>query len=269
METKFYETNAKAIRRKIIELTNRANMSHIGGALSIVDIVNALYFKIMNINPSNPEKNDRDKFILSKGHCGLALYSTLARRGYFSEEDLQSYCQDKSKFKGHVDIFTAPGIEATTGSLGHGLSMGAGMALANKINKNPGRVYVLLGDGECQEGSVWEAAITASRLGLDNLIAIIDANGLQGFNKCEDILPKNRLKDMWKSAGWSLKEINAHDYTEIMPCFESIPFRKSKPNLVFANSIKGKGVSFMENKLEWHYKSPNLAQLKEALEELK
>jgi len=266
----FLEQNARRIRATIAQVLHKTNSSHIGGALSVTDIVNALYFgDVINIDPKNPSDTQRDKVIMSKGHCSIALYTALGAKGYFPLEKLADYCQDGSNLKGHADLYSMPGIETTTGSLGHGLPIGTVMALANKMDGNPGRIYVIMSDGECQEGSVWEAAITASRMKLDNLITIIDANGLQAFERCENMFPNDNVKKMWKDSGWALREIDGHDYRQIIPALYNLPIEKNKPSLIFANTIKGKGVSFMEDRLEWHYKSPNAEQLKQILEELK
>jgi transketolase len=261
--------NANKMKMEIAKILEKTYGSHIGGDYSVLDILNVLYFKIMNIDPKNPKMINRDKLILSKGHNSLALYSILAKRGFFEEDKLQSYCQNGSCFEGHVNYHGIPGIEVSTGSLGHGLAVGIGMALANKKENNPGRIFVIVGDGECNEGSVWEAAILASRLKLDNLIVIVDANGSQGLNYADYVYGNIKLIEMWKSFGFSVRDINGHDYEELIKTFNQIAFEKDKPSLVYANTIKGKGISFMENKLEWHYKSPNKEQLKIIEEELK
>ena len=268
MEIEKLEQDAKEIREEILKIMHKSKSSHIGGAFSILDIINALYSNIMDINVGNPEDKNRDRFILSKGHCSIALYSILCKNGFFPKKRLENYCQEGKNLKGHIDIYSAPGIDSSAGSLGHGLSIGVGMALAGKYDKKNYRTFVVLGDGECQEGSIWEAAMSASRFELENLVAIVDVNQLQGYDRCEKILSPDKLKNLWKASGWSLKEIDAHDYRQILDVFSNIPFEKGKPNLVFANSIKGKGVSYMEGRLEWHYKSPNEDQLKQALEEL-
>jgi transketolase len=259
---------ANEMRLEIARLLEKTYGSHIGGDYSVLDILNALYFKILNVNPENPKMKERDKVILSKGHNSLALYNVLCRRGFFSNEILQGYCQNGSDLEGHVN-YGIPGVEVSSGSLGHGLAIGIGMAIANKNDKNPGRIFVVMGDGECNEGSIWEAAILGSRLKLDNLTVIVDANSFQGIDTTKEVYgSEKKLIEMWKATGFEVKEIDGHDYQEIIKTLENVPFQKEKPSLIFAHTIKGKGVSFMEDKLEWHYKSPNKEQLKIIEEEL-
>ena len=251
------EKKSREMRLEIAKILSRVNGSHIGGAYSVLDILNVLYFKIMNINPEDPLMPTRDKLIFSKGHAGIALYTVLSNRGFFSKEMLNSYCKNNSPLEGHVNYFNVPGIEVSTGSLGHGLAVGAGMALSNKNERNKGKVFVILSDGECQEGSVWEAAIFISRMQLDNLAVIVDANGWQGYDSTENIFGGERkLIELWQSSGFAIKEIDGHDYKQISHALENLPIKKNRPSLIYANTIKGKGVSFMEDKLEWHYKSP-------------
>jgi len=262
------ENRAKEMKLEIAKILEKTYGSHIGGDYSVLDILNTLYFKIMNVDEKDPNKKNRDRLILSKGHNALALYSVLCKKGFFKKEYLLSYCQNGSCFEGHVNSHV-PGVEVSTGSLGHGLAVGIGIAIANKNDKNPGRIFIILGDGECNEGSIWEAAILASRLKLDNLTVIVDSNKFQGIDSCEEVYGKNNLAKMWETFGFEVREIDGHNYSEIINTFSNIPFKEEKPSLVFANTIKGKGVSFMENKLEWHYKSPNKEQLKIIEEELK
>lgn len=256
------------IRKTTIDIVTRSKASHLGGSLSVVDILTALYFKIMNIDSININTNDRDKLILSKGHCCSALYSTLAHKGFIKIKGLERYCSDNGKMWGHATLNCILGVDATSGSLGHGLPIGLGMALANKIKKNENKVFVVLSDGECQEGTVWEAAMIASQLKLDNLIVIIDYNKLQAFGYVKDVVGLEPFSDKWSSFGWSVKNIDGNDIHEIVKSLEKIPFEKSKPSIIIANTIKGKGVSFMEDKLEWHYKCPNKEEQKIAIDEL-
>lgn len=259
---------AKQMRRDILKITSKSKTSHIGGSLSIVEILLTLYLKIMNINPKKPNSKNRDRFILSKGHCVIALYAVLSKKGFFSNSVLQEYCTNGGKLAGHPDIKSVPGIEASTGSLGHGLPIGVGMAIAAKYDKLSYKVFVLMSDGECNEGSVWEAAMNASRFKLDNLCIIVDSNKLQAFEKSDAILPSSSFVDKFSSFGCSVKEVNGHDFVQLKRIFDSLPFEKRKPSVIIAHTIKGKGVSFMEDRLEWHYKSPDEEQLQKALKEL-
>jgi transketolase len=263
-----YPQIAKEIRKKILKMMYESKAAHIGSCLSCVDILTTLYFRILKIDPKNPLAKNRDRFILSKGHAVAALYAVLAKRGFFPKEILDTYYQNGGKLPGHSTLGTVPGIEITTGSLGHGLSMGAGMALAGKRDEKKYRVFVLMSDGECEEGSTWEAALFAHHHKLDNLIGIVDYNKLQAFGKIEDILGLKPLSKKWRDFGWEVKEINGHDFSEIKKVFSKIPFKKGKPSLVIAHTIKGKGVPFMENKMEWHYYNLNKEQYQQALKEL-
>lgn len=261
--------NAKKIRIEIARILEKTHCSHIGSDYSVLDILNVLYFKIMKIDPERPFLAERDKLILSKGHASLALYTILAKRKFFSKEMLKNYVQNGSPFIGHVDSSDVPGVEVSTGSLGHGLAIGIGMALANKHDRNKGRIFIILGDGECNEGSIWESAILANRLKLDNLIVIVDANKLQGLVVTEETFGEAKLINLWKATGFGIKQINGHDYNELLESFQNLPIKAGSPSLIFANTVKGKGVSFMENMLEWHYKSPDKEQLRIIEEELK
>lgn len=263
-----YKEISKNIRKKALKMAFSAQGSHIGSALSCVDILAVLYFKTMIVDPQNPWAPDRDRFILSKGHAASALYATLSLRGFFSEKILNTYCKNKGKLGGHPSIHCMPGVEVSTGSLGHGLAMGAGMALAGKLDREKYRVFVLVSDGECDEGSVWETAMFASHHKLDNLVAIIDYNKLQAFGRTNKVLNLEPLKEKWLSFGWQAKEIYGHSFPQIERALNRIPFRKNKPNMIIAHTIKGKGISFMEDKLEWHYKSPNHEEYILALKEL-
>jgi len=259
---------AKEIRKKILKMMYESKAAHIGSCLSCVDILTVLYFKILKIDPKNPLAENRDRFILSKGHAVASLYAILSKRGFFPEEILDTYCQSGGKLPGHSTLGTVPGIEITTGSLGHGLSVGAGIALAGKRDEKKYRVFVLMSDGECEEGSIWEAALFAHHHKLDNLIGIVDYNKLQAFGRIKDILDLEPLFKKWQSFGWEVKEIDGHNFSEIEKVFSKIPFKKGKPSLVIAHTIKGKGVSFMENKMEWHYYNLNKEQYQQALKEL-
>ncbi len=263
-----YSQIAKEIRKKVLKMFFDSQTAHLGSSLSEVDILTVLYFKILSIDPKNPTAEDRDRFLLSKGHGAAGLYATLAQRGFFPESVLDTYCQDGGKLPGHSTRNCAPGVEVSTGSLGHGLPMAAGMALAGKRDGKNYRVFVLMSDGECEEGSVWEAALFASHHKLDNLIAIIDYNKLQAFGRTNEVLNLEPLKKKWEDFGWQVKEIDGHNFSEIENALSQIPFEKTKPSLVIANTVKGKGVSFIEDKLEWHYKNLTKEEYELALKEL-
>lgn len=263
-----YKKLSTEIRKKILKMIFNSRTSHIGSSLSIVDILVVLYFKVLFIDPKKPWSKDRDRLILSKGHACASLYATLALRGFFSEEILGTYCINGGMLPGHSTMHCAPGVEVSTGSLGHGLSMGVGMAMAAKNDSGKYRIFVILSDGECEEGSVWEAAMFAAHNRLDNLVAIVDYNKLQAFGRTEEVMGLEPLKDKWASFGWGVREINGHNFSEIEKTLSKLPFTKNKPSVIIADTIKGKGISFMENQLAWHYKSPNKKQLEEGLEEL-
>ena len=255
----------QALRKSIIYMTYYSKSSHVGSCLSIVDILYTLFFRVLNIDPENPKKMDRDKFILSKAHGSAALYATLAERGFFPKEYLNKYWIDNGILPGHLDMEAVAGIEVSAGSLGHGLSIGVGMAIANKQMKNTGKIYVLLGDGECNEGSVWEAIMLASTLKLDNLTAIVDFNKLQGFGRTNEVINQGNMAERWKAFAWEAYEVDGHKIEELE---ENFKLPQKGPKVVIAHTVKGKGVSFMEDKLEWHYKSLNEEELKLALREL-
>jgi transketolase len=253
------------IRKAILHMTHYSWSSHVGTCLSVVDILYTLYFKVLNIDPGNPRKDERDKFILSKGHGSAALYAVLAERGFFPKEYLDKFYIDGGILPGHLDRESVPGIEVSAGSLGHGLSIGVGMAVANRQMKKPGRVYVVLGDGECNEGSVWEAVMLASTLKLDNLTAIIDYNKLQSFGRTNEVINQANMAERWQAFGWEAHEVDGHRVDDI----ERVCGMPQKgPKIIVAHTVKGKGVSFMEDRLEWHYKSPNAAQFEDAVNEL-
>lgn len=236
----------------MVEALICAGCGHPGGAFSCIDILVALYFEVMNIDPGNPFRSDRDRFILSKGHSSVALYTALHLAGFIDLKTLLSFRQDNSLLCGHPDASKVPGVEANTGSLGHGLSVGVGLALAGKMNNDSYRVFVLMGDGETQEGSIWEAAMSASHYKLDNLIGIIDRNKIQIDGPTEKIMALEPYKDKWEAFGWKVREINGHNLQEIIMVLKAAPFVKGKPSLAIANTVKGKGISFMENNHEWH-----------------
>lgn len=255
---------SKRIRSKILKMVLDSKSSHIGSSLSIVEILVSLYFKILNIDPENPQKIDRDKFILSKGHGSAAFYATLSERGFFPSSYLDRYYTDDGLLPGHLDRI-APGIENAAGSLGHGLSLGVGMAIANHQTSNPGRIFVLLGDGECNEGSIWEGIMLASHLKLSNLTVIVDYNKIQSFGRTNEVINQEPIVKRWESFGWDVFDVDGHNFEELISAFEAA---QKGPKVIIANTIKGKGVSFMEDSLDWHYKSPTLEQYEQALMEL-
>jgi transketolase len=252
----FLKHKAMLIRKDIIEMIHSAQSGHPGGSLSAVEIVTALYFFVMNIDPQNPNWETRDRFILSKGHACPVLYAALADRGYFDKRHLATLRRYHSILQGHPDMNKTPGVDMTTGSLGNGLSIGVGMALSSILKNQRYNVYVLLGDGEIQEGMVWEAAMSAAQYNLHNLVAIIDYNGLQINGRVNDIMRIEPLADKWKSFGWYVVEIDGHDIEEILSAFGKANEARS-PVVIIANTVKGKGVSFMENDPEWHGRVPN------------
>jgi len=258
---------ATRIRSHALRMTSRAKSSHIGSSLSIADLLAVLYSEVLRIDPTRPDWPDRDRFILSKGHAAAAVYAALAEAGFFPLEWLDTFYTDGSRLAGHV-IYSVPGIEASTGSLGHGLSIGCGMALAGKRDNQPYRVFALLSDGECDEGSTWESALFAPHHQLDNLIAIVDYNKIQSFGNVKDVLDLEPLAEKWQSFGWAAREIDGHDIGQIEDALLNVPFTPGKPSCIIAHTVKGKGVSFMEGKLAWHYQPPSNDDLRRALAEL-
>lgn len=261
------ELTAKELRRDVVDMVYRAQSGHIGPAFSIADIVTALYFHVMRVDPQNPDWPDRDRLILSKGHACPILYAALAKRGFFPRDWLWTFRRLGTYLQGHPDMKKTPGVEMTSGSLGHGLSAGIGMALAAKIEGRNYKVYVILGDGEIQEGIVWEAAMAAPHLGLDNLIAIVDYNHFQSGGSTDDIMPLEPLKEKWVSFGWNCLEVDGHNMAEIVDRLE-MAGETSKPTVIIAHTIKGKGVSFMEHDNLWHMTAPNKEQYEQAMREL-
>ena len=259
---------ATKVRRHIVRMTNSGKSSHVGTSLSATDVLAVLYSNVLDVDAAEPNRQDRDRFVLSKGHGCAALYAVLAECGFFPVEWLESFCQDGSVLVGHVTHTHVPGVEVSAGSLGHGLSIASGMALAAKRDRAPYRVFTLLSDGECDEGSTWEPALFASHHHLDNLIAIIDYNKIQSLGRVEDVMELEPFADKWRSFGWSVLELDGHDVTAIEQAFARIPLEVDKPSCVIAHTIKGKGVSFMEDKLLWHYRSPQGEEYDAAMEEL-
>jgi transketolase len=258
---------AEHIRKRVIDIIFRAKGGHTGGALSSVDILTALYFGVLNVDPANPGKSDRDRFIMSKGHSVESLYGVLAEAGFFSEEVLKTYGQFNSILAGHPTR-KVPGIELNSGALGHGLSVGVGMAIAAKMDQSAFRIFVLMGDGEQGEGSVYEAAMSAGHYKLDNLIAIIDRNKLQISGNTEDVMTLEPMKQRWENLGWEVLEVDGHHLEQLVTTFRKLPVENLKPHLVIAHTVKGKGVSFIESKTKWHHGAPNQDQYNLAMEEI-
>jgi len=262
------EAVAKRLRRHIITMTGQAGSGHPGGSLSAVEIVTALYFRLLRHKPLDPEWSDRDRFILSKGHAAPLLYATLAECGYFPVDELTTLRQLDSRLQGHTDRTVTPGVEMSAGALGQGLSFAIGVALAGRLNLQSYRVHVLLGDGECDEGQVWEAAMAAAHFKVDNLVAIVDNNGQQigGWNR--DVMNLDPFNKKWQAFGWHVIEVNGHDLTQLIDAFDQAKLIKGQPSVIIAHTIKGKGVSFMENNPDFHGKAPNTEQVEIALREL-
>lgn len=259
---------ARKIRINALKAIHAAKSGHPGGSLSSADVLATLYFEVLNIDPKDPKKADRDKFVLSKGHAVPALYAALGERGFYEVSEMMSLRQVGSKFQGHPNMHKVPGVEMSTGSLGQGFSAAVGMAIAGKIDSNPGRVYVLAGDGEIQEGIVWEAAMQAAHRKLDNLVAIIDLNGLQIDGKVSDVKCVSPVDEKFKSFGWNVIVVDGHNYEELIAAFENAKKCEGVPTAIVARTHKGKGVSFMEDNAGWHGKAPSDEELATAIEEL-
>ena len=270
-EITYDELTQKAlkIRKNSVDMIYRAASGHPGGALSIADILTVLYFKEMNIDPENPKKEDRDRLVLSKGHASAAYYATLAERGFFPVEELIEFRKLSSRLQGHPDMRYIPGVDMTTGSLGQGLSAANGMAIAGKLDNKDYRVYCVLGDGEIQEGQVWEAAMSSSKYKLDNLCVIVDNNNLQIDGTIEKVMSPYPIDEKFESFGFNVINIDGHDFKQIIKAFDEARKVKGKPTAIIAKTIKGKGVSFMENVAGWHGKAPNNEQFVEAMKDLK
>ena len=263
------EKLANNIRIEIINQVYAAQSGHPGGSLSIADIMAVLYFNELNVNPQNPTWEDRDRVVLSKGHCAPALYATLALKGYFNISELQNLRKIDAILQGHPDMKKVPGVDMTTGSLGQGLSCANGMAISAKLDNKNYRVYAILGDGEIEEGQIWEAAMAAHKYKLDNLCVIVDNNNLQIDGKIEYVMSPYPIDEKFKSFGFEVININGNNVKEILQALEKAKTIKEKPTCIIAKTTKGKGVSFMENKAEWHGKAPNEEQYKQAIQELK
>jgi len=259
---------AKKVRIHALKMANSGGGSHIGSALSIADILAVLYTEILHLDPKNPTLEQRDRFVLSKGHAGAALYATLAETGFFPISKLATHYQDGSDLCGHVSHKGIPGVEVSTGSLGHGLSLATGMALAAKIDQKKHRIFTLLSDGECDEGSTWEAVLFAAHHHLDNLIAIIDYNKIQSLDTIADTLELEPFADKWRSFGWQVQEVDGHNHQQLQSELSSLPLQSDFPSVIICHTVKGKGVSFMENTVLWHYRVPRGEEFAAALQEL-
>lgn len=262
------QNTAKTIRKDIVEMIHAAGSGHPGGSLSAADILTSLYFEVMDIDPENPKKEDRDKFVLSKGHAAPVLYSALARRGFFCPEELMNLRKMGAMLQGHPDMKGIPGVEMSTGSLGQGFSTVVGMAMAMKMDQSKNYVYTLLGDGELNEGLIWEAAMSAAHYKLDNVIAILDYNGLQIDGKNSDVMSIKPVDEKFMSFGWDVSFVDGHNIEEIIDAVEKAKQVEGKPSMIIATTIKGKGVSFMEDQAGWHGQAPSNEQLEIALKDL-
>ena len=268
MTNRTLELTAAKGRRLGMEMVFRAASGHIGGSFSAMDILTELYFEEMRIDPAAPRAPGRDRFVLSKGHCTPALYSILALRGYFPEKDLELFRSIKGHMSGHPDMAHVPGVDMSTGSLGQGISAAVGMAIAGKLDRMDYRVYALLGDGEVEEGEVWEAAMSAAKYGLDNLCAIVDVNGLQIDGRTADVMPSEPLDRKFAAFNWHVITVDGHDFDALRAAFAEARQVKGQPTVLIAKTVKGKGVSFMENDAGWHGKAPNAEQYEKAVAEL-
>ncbi len=256
------------IRQDIVRMLGEAKSGHPGGSLSAADIVTTLYFYEMNVDPKNPSWPDRDRFVLSKGHAAPVLYAALAEKGYFPKEELMTLRKTGSRLQGHPSMKHLPGVEISTGSLGQGLSAANGIALAGRLDGRKYRVYVVLGDGEIQEGQIWEAAMAAAHYRIDNLVAFLDHNGLQIDGPTREVMSPEPAAEKWRAFGWHVEEIDGHSFPEIINALARAREVKGKPTMIVANTVKGKGVSFMENQVGWHGNAPNTEQTGQALSEL-
>ncbi|MCD4670543.1 MAG: transketolase [Actinomycetia bacterium] len=257
------------IRCHILTIVKDAAVGHIGGSLSVTDILTALYFKVLNIDPKNPDWDGRDRLILSKGHGAAAIYSTLAERGFFPAGQLKTFGNIDSNFQVHPDRTKVPGIEASTGALGQGLSVAAGMALAARLDGKDYHTFAILGDGETQEGQIWEAAMFSAHYKLDNLTAVLDYNNVQLMGNVSDIMEVAPVDDKWKSFGWNVIKIEGHDFRQIIESLDSAKEYKGRPTIIIADTVKGKGVSFMQNSCTWHGNVPSEEEYDQAIKELK
>ncbi len=268
LNAKQLEIMAYRARLLALDAVHTAASGHIGGSLSIIDTLTTLYFNVMNVDPADSKNPDRDRFVLSKGHCTPALYPVLALRGFFPTEDLKLFRSIKGHYSGHAEMRHVNGVDMSTGSLGQGISTAVGMALAGKVAKKDYRVYAALGDGEIAEGQVWEAAMSAAKYGLDNLCAAVDVNGLQIDGATKDVMPSEPLDKKFEAFGWNVIKVNGHDFEALLAAFEAAKSCKGKPTMLLLQTTKGKGVSFMEGNYGWHGKAPNDEQYEQAKAEV-
>ena len=268
LNSKQLEIKAYEARLLGLDAVHTAASGHIGGSLSIIDTLTTLYFNIMNVDPENPQDPDRDRFVLSKGHCTPALYPVLALRGFFPVEDLKLFRSIKGHYSGHAEMRHVRGVDMSTGSLGQGISAAVGMALGGKLSKKDYRVYAALGDGEIAEGQVWEAAMSAAKYKLDNLCAIVDVNGLQIDGATKDVMPSEPLDKKFEAFNWNVIHVDGHDFDALLKAFADAAACKGRPTVLLAKTVKGKGVSFMENQAGWHGKAPNDEQFAQAKAEI-
>jgi len=259
---------ARRLRVKVVKMIGKSGFGHAGGSMSIAEILTALYFCELNIDPEDPSWEERDRFVLSKGHAAPVFYAVLSERGIIPEDTLLTIHRPESILQCHPDMKLCPGVEVSTGALGQGLSVAVGMALGARIKGKPFRVYVLLGDGEVQEGQVWEAAMSAAKYNLDNLLAIVDYNKLELSGRIEEVMPLEPLYEKFSSFGWHVTQVNGHSFPQLLGAFDVVKKVKGKPSLIIAHTVKGCGVSFMEDKVEWHAVSMTAEQVEEALKEL-
>lgn len=268
MDNNSLKIHAKNIRKNILKMIAKANSGHPGGSLSIADILTVLYFEKMNIDPQNPQMGNRDRLVLSKGHAAPAVYATLCERGYVCPTEMESLRQVDAMLQGHPDMKGTPGVDMSTGSLGQGLSAAVGMAMSSKYQEQNYYVYAILGDGECQEGQIWEAAMAGAHYKLNNLIAFLDNNGLQIDGKNCDVMGVDPLNEKFKTFGWNVIEIDGHNFEEISNAVDAAKIVTDKPTMIIAKTAKGKGVSFMENQAGWHGVAPTAEELTKALDEI-
>jgi len=259
---------AQRVRQHTVRMVHLAKSSHLGSSLSMVELLVALYGGILKVDPAQPDWPDRDRFILSKGHACASYYAVLAERGFFPIEWLDTFYQNGSRLAGHATYPYVPGVEIATGSLGHGLSVATGMALVAKRERKPYRIFCLLSDGECDEGAVWEAVLFAPQHQLDNLTIIVDYNKIQALGHTREVVDLEPFADKWRAFRWSVREIDGHNLVEIVEALTSIPYQQGVPNCIIAHTVKGKGISFMEDSLLWHYRSPQGEEYIKALAEL-
>ena len=262
------QQRARRIREHALRMVHEANASHIGTGLSMADILAVLYGGIARVDPSNPRAPDRDRVILSKGHGAAAFYAALAETGFFEVSRLDTFCKDGSALAGHASHHV-PGVDFSTGSLGHGLSLGCGVALGFKRDGKPGRAYVILSDGECDEGSIWEAVLFAPHHRLDNLVAVVDYNKVQSFGSVKEVLDLEPFADKWAAFRWHVQVVDGHDHAALARAFEAVPVVRGQPSVIIANTVKGRGVSFMEGELLWHYRAPSKEQLEDAIAQVR